>query len=425
MKKKGDTKNVPLFIGIIAAFVVLVARDVLMMDVGNGILTLIFTAIMAFLPYSSLVSFIYFMIPLTCGVPGYMMLLAIILLVVKGKSWTSKQVIPVVIVGVLEIINELGRTPDTIGVISFMSFIAVFFYLLNLNKSQVDNGQNLFCFIVGVVLTFAIIYYNMLSQYGIAGLLTGYYRSGALGSIDNDAETMKGHLAANANTIAYYAICAVSTAIVSMKSLPYNKWLMITMTAVCFLGGVFTFSRTFILCSALFLLLTFFFQERRSSVKFAVIVAAFAILAIFFYGEYINDIFSVFGGRAEEENLSTGGGRTVLFSIYNKLWGSNIFYIVFGCGAVDYWNVLKAPNATHCGLQQIWVCLGIIGLSLFVYELFSYLKRYSNKKNLIMLVPFLVSFIFDQSIQFLNPYSLLLPILPTLIVCQLQYQKSY
>lgn len=413
-----------LFLSLVITCLVLVARDVFLYEVPNTILLVVLGVLMFIMPYTTLVSFIYFMIPLTCGIPGYMMLLAIVMLVVKGKSWTSRQLFPVIIVGILEVINELGRTPDTMGVLSFMSFIAVFFYLLNLDGRKVDNGQNVICYIVGVAFTIGVVYYNMLSQYGIEGLLTGYYRSGALGSVDNDAELMKGHLAANANTIAYYAICAISTAIVCIKSLPYNKWLMSALIFVCFLGGIFTFSRTFILCIALFLILFIFFQDYRSTGIFVIIAMAIAVLAIAFWGEYINDLLGVFGGRAEEENIATGGGRTELFTIYNKLWGSDIFYIVFGCGAVDYWHVLKAPNASHCGLQQIWVCLGIIGLALFMYEVFSYLKRFSNKNNFIMLVPFLVSFLFDQSVQFLNPYSLLLPIVPTLIVCQLQFQKT-
>ena len=412
-----------LFLSLVITCLVLVARDVFLYEVPNTILLVVLGVLMFIMPYTTLVSFIYFMIPLTCGIPGYMMLLAIVMLVVKGKSWTSRQLFPVIIVGILEVINEFGRTPDTMGVLSFMSFIAVFFYLLNLDGRKVDNGQNVICFIVGVAFTIGVVYYNMLSQYGIEGLLTGYYRSGALGSVDNDAELMKGHLAANANTIAYYAICAISTAIVCIKSLPYNKWLMSALVFVCFLGGIFTFSRTFILCIALFLILFIFFQDYRSTGIFVIITMAIAVLAIAFWGEYINELLGVFGGRAEEENIATGGGRTELFTIYNKLWGSDIFYIVFGCGAVDYWHVLKAPNASHCGLQQIWVCLGLIGFTLFLFELISYLRRYLDRRNMIMLVPFLVSFLFDQSVQFLNPYSLLLPIIPTLLVCQLQYQK--
>lgn len=412
-----------LLLSLVITCMALVARDVFLYEVPNTILIVVLGILMFIMPYTTLVSFIYFMIPLTCGIPGYIMLLAIVMLVVKGKSWTSRQLFPVIIVGILEVINELGRTPDITGVLSFMSFIAVFFYLLNLDGRKVDNGQNVICFIVGVAFTIGVVYYNMLSQYGIAGLLTGYYRSGALGSVDNDAELMKGHLAANANTIAYYAICAISTAIVCMKSLPYNKWLLSALIFVCFLGGIFTFSRTFILCIALFLMLFIFFQNYRSTGRFIIIASAIAVLVLVSLGDYVNDIFGVFSMRAEVDDITTGGGRTELFTIYNKLWGSDIFYIVFGCGAVDYWHVLKAPNASHCGLQQIWVCLGLIGFTLFLFELISYLRRYLDRRNMIMLVPFLVSFLFDQSVQFLNPYSLLLPIIPTLIVCQLQYQK--
>lgn len=409
-----------LLLSLVITCMALVARDVFLYEVPNIILIVALGILMFIMPYTTLVSFIYFMIPLTCGVPGYIMLLAIVMLVVKGKSWTSRQSFPVIIVGILEVINELGRTPDTTGMLSFMSFIAVFFYLLNLDGRKVDNGQNVICFIVGVAFTIGVVYYNMLSQYGIAGLLTGYYRNGALGSVDNDAELMKGHLAANANTIAYYAICAISTAIVCMKSLPYNKWLLSALIFVCFLGGIFTFSRTFILCIALFLILLIFFQNYRSTGRFIIIASAIAVLVLVSLGDYVNDIFGVFGMRAEEDNIATGGGRTEVFSIYNKLWISDIFYVVFGCGAVGYWEVLKAPKAMHCGMQQIWVCLGVIGFILFAIEYILYIKRYVNRKNMILLVPFIVSFVFDQSVQFLNPYSLLLPILPTLMVCQLK-----
>ena len=401
----------------------LIVRDVLMMNVGNGVLLMAFVAIMATLPFSSLVSFVFFLIPLTCGIPGYMMLVAVVLLVIKGKSWTLKQIVPFVLVTLLEITNELGRTPDTIGIMSFLSFVAVFFFILNMNNKKVDNIQNIFCFIVGVVFTFAVIYFNMLNQYGLPGLLTGYHRSGALGSMDNDAELMMGHLAANANTIAYYAICAISTMIISMQHIHDKKWLMIILAIVCFLGGILTFSRTYIFCIALFLFLYFIFQSRRFVGKFIIIGTLLIMASIIFFGDYIADIMNVFTNRAEEENITTGGGRTELFSIYNKLWFSDIFYVVFGCGAVGYWDVLKAPNTIHCGMQQIWVCLGVLGFFLFAYELILYIKHYLSRQNMILLVPFVVSFVFDQSVQFLNPYSLLLPILPTLTVCQLKDRK--
>ena len=416
--------NKSLVAGVIIASILLITRDILMIDVGDVVLLGVFTAIMIILPFPSLVSFVFFLIPLTCGIPGYMMLVAFALLIIKGRGWNIRQMMPLVLVFVLEMINELGRTPDTTGVISFLSFVAVFFFLLNLNNKNVDPGQNILLFVVGVTITFGVIYYNMLNQYGIEGILTGMFRSGALGVVDNDIDVMKGHLAANANTIAYYAICATSTAIVSLPYLHYKKWIMISLASICFLGGILTFSRTFILCIALLLFLYFIFQGQSSSGKYMFLgTLAILTMVIILLGDYVLDITDVFSSRAEADDFATGGGRTVIFKLYNKLWSSDIWYIMFGCGAVGYFDLLKAPNAIHCGMQQIWVCLGVIGFLLFVYEFISYFKRFIGRNNLILLIPFIVSFFFDQSVQFLRPYYMLPPILSTFMVCQLHNLK--
>lgn len=376
------------------------------------------------LKYSDCVPYFFFLFPFTCGIPGYSILGAFLVLLCKSKRYTSSQFLPFLVVTILEFMSE-GLTADGArisGMISFLTFTAVFFYFLNDRLSNnYDITKAVKCYIWGTVACIVIIYYNMISFYGLPYLLSGVARSGALGIEGNDTSEMKGHIAMNANTIAYIAVCAFTSVIVMLPQMRKRTFAFICVSII-FLGGVLSFSRAYIICIALFGALYFLCSSGKGKVWFTLAVGVVCIAVLFFATAYYDAIFSVFSNRAGEASFATAGGRTLLFSEYQEKWSSNMFYVLFGCGVVDYYPLLKCHNAMHSGLQQIWVCLGVAGLTLFVYQIGAYLYRNIQRKHLIYCLPFLLTTIFDQSVQFLNPYPLMLPILVSLLVIKVPKQ---
>lgn len=422
MLKKIDYK---MLISIVLTMLIFIYRDVMLVPVSDMVLTFCITTMMVLLPFHLLVYYIFFIFPFTCGIPGYIMTISFLLLMMKGRKITRMQLVPLIIVALLEFFTEGMKGMDTItGMMSFLSFLAVFFYFLNdRNKVNYDRSQCVIWFSLGVAFTLFVIYYNVITQYGLLMLVSGSVRSGALGVEGNNLEVMKGHLAMNANSIAYYSICSLTSLIVILRFLKRKKIVYLLIVLV-FLCGILSFSRTYILAVVLFFLLFTFLADNKSRGKMTMSILIVFLIGFFFTGNYLLEIIQAMTERSEEMSISTAGGRTGIFSSYNKAWLSNPLYVLFGCGAVDYRTTLNSVDAMHCGLQQIWVCLGISGFFLFAWQIVTYLKHYIKRRYLIYSLPFLTSFVFDQSLQFLNPYSLIVPILAPLLVCQVWGQNN-
>ena len=412
-----------------AISLILIIRDIVGLGIPDMVVTAVFVISMAVLRYEEMVYLIFFIFPIMCGAPGYIISIAYILLLIKGPRLTARQFVPLLIVTVLEVINELLRNLPGLytGMLSFLAFTAVFFYFLDERSTQYSVEKCLIAYGLGATFVFIVIYANMFLQYGAESMLSGMFRSGALGVVDNDMEKMRGHIALNANTIAYMATSVVSifsVMSIMLKEAPNKKLFYVIITCICLAAGVFSFSRTYV---AVMLLLVFFllFETRgKKKIKLAFLLLLICAVALYLFKDTLNSVFDVFEGRMEEDNIATGGGRTILFSLYNKAWEDNLFYVLFGVGTVSYREVLQVYNAMHSGLQQIWVCLGIIGFLLYAIRLVGYLKRVYTPKSSILYAPFIVTFIFDQSIQFLNPYPFVLILLATLQLPKIKLEKD-
>lgn len=412
-------RNFKLIASITIMMVALLMRDVLMFSISELEIALISFLTMVILPYPQLITYVFFLLPLTCGIPGYSMLLAIMMLIIKGKTIYKKQLIPILIIATLEVVNDGLTGGDMYKIISFLSFVAVFFYLVNIgNMVAKDVSIAILCFSIGVVFVFFVVFYNMIALYGINEILLGIHRSGALGVIENDSDIMEGHIALNANSLAYYAICAGTSL---LASLPFQekKTFCYLLIATIVVLGLLSFSRTYIFCLLLFVVLYYITRSSYGRFEITIAMALLAFVMYFLFDGYTDTIYDVYNDRLEDANATTAGGRTWIFSIYNSRWISDIGYVIFGCGVVDYVKTLGMPKSMHCGLQQIWVCLGLIGFTVYFQVIASYLKKHITRQTLIYATPFIASLVFDQSIQFLNPYSLMLPIIAPLYVCKL------
>lgn len=408
-----------LVLCIVAISLILIIRDIIGVNVSDFVLTGICALSMMTLKYEKMVYYIFFLFPIMCGAPGYIITIAYLLLVLKGPKLKSKQIVPLIIVALLEVINESFNNIEGLytGMLSFLSFTAIFFYFLDERESLFSVRKCLIYYGLGATLTFIVIYSNMFIEYGLDAILTGMLRSGALGVADNDITKMQGHLAMNANTIAYLSVSVVTIFYVmlsqNIKDIK-NKWLFIVIIIVSLVAGLLSFSRTFVGVVFFFAILFIFLAKGKEKIKLIVILATLSIVVVVFCSDILLNMYDTFLGRMEDSNMDTAGGRTILFQLYNKAWLGDISYIIFGAGVVSYWKTLHVYNAIHNGLQQIWVCLGIIGFLTYIVRISTYLYRCYIKKNVIIYLPFFATLLIDQSIQFLNPYPLVLILLATL-----------
>jgi hypothetical protein len=420
---KLSSKGSLLAISIILIVGIIILRDILLVNIPSIALSLMFVSVMVLLPYEKLMSFVFFMFPLLTGIPGYIMTFAYIILLIKGPRLVNSQVIPVVLVIILELLNESYRGLPGLysGMLSFISFIAVFFYFLNISpKRNLDIKLCLLMYSVGVTFTILVIYFNLISMNELEMVLSGELRKGAMGVANNSIDTMKGHLAMNANTIGYYALTVLAITTYSIKYKLYSSIITIPLFTVALIGGLLSFSRSFFLCVLAFFFFLFVLSKWKGKVQLTIMITIVVLLALFFFSEFFTSIFNVMIVRAQNDNIETGGERTLLFNAYNMAWIQNVFYVLFGAGVISHRETMNLMNSMHSGLQQIWVCLGVIGLGTFTFPVIRAVK----KTPLLILLPFLITLLYDQSIQFLNPYPMMLPMLPVIMIPRLFAKKN-
>ena len=203
-----------------------------------------------------------------------------------------------------------------------------------------------------------------------------------------------------------------------------TKWLFIVIIIVSLVAGLLSFSRTFVGVVFFFVILFIFLAKGKEKIKLIVALATLSIVVVVFCSDILLNMYDTFLGRMEDSNMDTAGGRTILFHLYNKAWLGDISYIIFGAGVVSYWDTLNVYNAIHNGLQQIWVCLGIIGFLTYIIRISIYLYK-CEEKNVVLYLPFFATLLLDQSIQFLAPYPLVLILLATLQLPKMPTKNSY
>lgn len=190
-------------------------------------------------------------------------------------------------------------------------------------------------------------------------------------SVDEDALEKKGFLISHA--FGYY-LASLTMYYAYRKKLMY----MIVLSLLCF----FFSRRTVVLMCALGWF--YYFKERYGNRKAVIFAIIMVIIGVSYIGAttYFGD-FSFSFDPTDSESASFTSGRS-------RFWGSFIYYkllsghmslgeLLFGAGPASS----REFNLEYCGIK-VWMhndffdllfCLGIIGLSLYIYTIISSCKR--------------------------------------------------
>lgn len=407
-----------LTIGLAIYVALFVIRDIIQINIPGAILMFWFVGLLLVLPRPEMMKAIFFMMPFASGIPGYTILFSLVVLIIKSKRINAWQIIPPVIIALLEFISVAFYDFDIRiqSVISYIGFIVLFFYILFDKEPQTDKQSCVRFFCYGVVISLIIVYVPIITQHGLLPLIAGEARAGAAMGFANK-EDAAGHLVMNANTIAYFSITLLSLLLLGRKriNITSNSFYYFSIF-IAAAAGILSFSRTWLMLTALVIVLYVLNSKHRVIATILVVMSTSLILTT--QNMIVESISGVFQTRMEDETMETGGGRFDIFADYNDAWLEDVSFVIKGTGATHYGDVISHNYSMHNGLQQIWVCHGIIGFFVFATAFVHYLKTCRSRKKLpfIYYLPFIACFVFDQSIQFLVPYTLMLPLLPTLYV---------
>lgn len=413
----------PIGIEVLFAFFVFVFiayRDILDLSFSGTVSAGLISLMVIVLPYTRAIPFLFFILPFTCGIPGYTVLLAYIFLIIKARKYDIWQFLPPFILGALEFVHITFSNVEVnvVTSISFLSFIALFFFLLFDPDERVDRRSCIRMFIYGTLAVLVIIYIGIIENNGFEELLSGVLRS-AMEFKGLEEEEVQGSLVLNANSIAYYSITAFSLLLLGNRRLKINRIIYFCLIGLSVLTGALSFSRTWM--AMFFFVILFFLLATTNKIKSFIIVGVMVFIVFVFYYSYLDSIWDVFMSRVDDENFKTAGGRTTIFAVYNEFWLSKISYVIWGAGAMCYKHIINFDYSMHNGLQQIYVSYGIVGIVLFATVICLFARKYiTNRRSLILYIPFITCFLFDQSIQFWDPYYLIFPFVTTAYVLRLK-----
>lgn len=361
-----------------------------------------------FMSYQSLVCFIFFLFPLTSGIPGNIIspILIIVLLLKKRNSFGKISLYCFMILVFMELIHYAfyGFTINWTETLGYFCNLFFLFYLISLRDGLVDNRKCLLFFCIGLSVFLLAIFLITQINGSIEMLLESGNRIGYSKDITDSEDVMM--LNANPNGLGFFSVVGIATILVlySLRTIKFR--VMILFSSLYLFVGAMSLSRTFLICVVLLLALYFFFLGKAKGKKYRLLFLLFIVFiaAGFYYIGKNTLLYEAYATRIDNGIGDNMGGRTEIFSSYNSYLLNNPLCLIFGTGAVHYHSVINTIiNATHNGLQQILVSYGIVGFVFFFAITVSAIKKCYRKKTPICLVPFVIAFFYVQSGQLLNP----------------------
>lgn len=391
----------------------LIIRDVFGVELSKFIYFAYTVVLFAIAKYRTMVYMLCFILPLVCGLPGtYIMPCALVLLFVKKMQVNAWQLLMLLFVTVMEILASFWYPDfDLPAIVQYVSFAGVLFFLIH-DKTELDYLQCIKMYMYGVSVLCGVILITglmMAPSNWLEAFAAGQFRFG-----ETQTEELEGmKLALNANSMAYYSITGICCGILLIERIKgKNKLIYICLLTLAVVAGFLTISRSWVLVAVICLGLYILNQVKHP--KRLLLLTGFLVIAFVTIGNLFDEVSELLEGfvsRFSDGNVATGGGRFEIFLEYMEIFTTNLRVFFLGAGVTQFRTTLGCEISMHNGTQQILVCYGVFGFVCFVIALvkpaLDVLK--SVKKSIISWLPLIGIVAFTQTIQFLNPYMLMLP----------------
>lgn len=409
-----------LFLGLIAL------RDLYGVSFSPHLLTVLSAAIFMLASYSDAVAFLCMLIPLTTGIPGtYILTLAYIILFFRknGAYRPMQLVFPLFFIFYEWVLSAW----DTEFQFDELVFYGACLLLLSLfifdGDFQVDYKKAMSAFLLGASFFTVVVLIVSLREVSIRDFFNSTVRFGDITEIKNIPEGEM-HLTDNANNVGYYSAVSLAlylTLLFSKMSLIYKAVLAIP-AALCVFGGILTVSRTFALVLLILVLYYIVINLRFNWRSFWILLAlAAAGVAFIFLIDKYPEIVDRYTDRFDESVNTIADDRFGLMIEYNDYLTSHDTRFFFGTGIFPMLELTGMDVVPHNGLQQIFVAYGMIGFMIFIISMALALLSHIRPKMppLAYWTPLLAVFVFTQTLQFLDPHPLMLPLIPALFALRL------
>lgn len=396
---------------IVPFFIVL--RDVIGFEIPKLIFILICGFTFLLLDFNGILCFLAFLFSMMSGLPAnYILLLAYIVLIIKKKTrFHILQFVLPIWVMIIELFHIWDVSSiDIVSLISYIVHIGIISLIVFDCNESLDYKKIVIMFCIGVLIMLFILLAITLKFTTIENMISGKIRFGNITYFLERNYNMV--LTNNQNNIAYYCVLAISAEI-SLAAEKNKHLLYSILICITLFFGVLTMSKTFLVVMAVIVMIMIFVNYKWSMRNCISLFAITAMLLLFYYNN-INLFLGLFNNimyRFYETSFLNG--RIEIFSLFSAFLYHNIFYFIFGTGVLNMEEITGISSSPHCGFQQIGIAYGILGFLIFIIGLIKMIQNANRgvKCEFIYYSTMIVMFIFTQSIQFINPYELMMPII--------------
>ncbi len=405
-------ERMKLIIYAVGLALMMIIRDVFDVGMSKYVCLAYVLTFFVLAQYQTLVYMVCYTIPLVCGLPGtYIMLGALVLLIIKCKKVNLWQIGLFAVVTSMELFASAWYPKsDIVAIIQYISYAGLVFFLIH-DRTDIDFTLCLCMYLYGVAVLCGIIITtgimaaptNWMKQFA-----KGYFRFGQTQYDKNEGM----QTALNANNLANYSASATFTGLLLMeKSKGFRRIIVILMTLLAVAGGFLTISRSWLLVLAICLFLYILGKVRNPKRFIATLLIFSVVFLIGFFAIGGTELIEGFVARMTDDDMSTGNGRTRLFTKYMDIFFRNVRFMIVGTGVTQYRAMTGNITSMHNGTQQILVCCGMIGFTVYMFGLIRpiLVTRRERKIPMSYWLPLISTALYVQTTQFLNPTMLMLP----------------
>ena len=400
-----------LFIVLVCSMIII--RDVMHISINKYIFLLVYFIFFVIFDSKHFISALSFTLPFLNGLPGnWILLIAIIVLISKKdfKLNNKKLIIPCVII-VAELVHSFGYYDSNLfDIIRYSTYIVLISFIVFDYNLSIDYKMCLSLFVLGVIFMCSIIFLTTLQYYPIETIFSGKFRYGSLNNIILHQDMVLNN---DENTVGYYCTLGISVLLLLNYYKKSNKIINYTCVGVIIFFGLLTMSRAFILTTIGIFALFYILGSKNifHSIMNVLMTVVLIIILYVTFSRFAPEIMESILNRFKETDIT--GGRSIIFKRYNDFLYNNLLYFIFGTGLFGINTASGIRSVPHNGFQQVFLSYGVIGFIVFIIILTLIIKSAKLRISIpyIAYVPLVCMMVYVQSIQLLNPFELMLPIL--------------
>lgn len=409
-KIKADTSH-RMCIGLMIVIAnLLLARDAFGVGINKYLLLLFIVPALFLFKERYALTFWVFLMPLYVGLPGnYITLILLLRFLLRRVSTGRFKVykIPFTLTTFLAsfvfVQNIFYNNTGIYYMIFVVELFVVYFFIMQDHRNYFPDMMLAYSF--GVAMTGIIMLIATLQTYSFKELLSVATRLGYVG------RTSEMSVIIDPNYYGLFALAVLSCnwlmiikKMYSKKQKLFSILLTVTSIAIALIG----LSRAFILCFALWIVLSALFEKRLSS-KMRVLIIGIVCVIVACYA--FPDTVRMISERFTSADMETGNGRTVILGKMGKQWGSSAVTMLFGIGLFNC-NV-------HFMQMQYFFGLGIVGFFMILALGICYwkwMKRGSGKFSWDSMIPIIIVQVLASSVPTAQSLTFMMPVVMSLLV---------